>query len=328
MKFLLRIITGAITASLTLNPAPINTIDSLDDVPTALINNGSLMLYAPGEVTPTVLAPPTPVLEPPALRPEPPTPPALSGSDLGSVVEQTFKSGGINNQTSIKLPRNISDELPFIIHQDSEFPQVLIYHTHTTEAFIGTENFRSLDEKENIISVGAKIAEEIADAGFAVIHDTTVHDDPMYSGSYKRSAKTVQAILNKYPSIKIVLDVHRDAIEVDDKPVAAVTNNSSDSKAAQVMIVAPADNKDGDWGVPLFMHNFRFAYHLQSQLEEDYGDIELPRSIMFQYCNYNLHLSTGALLIEIGSHGNTLEQALNAAELFGQSVGRLLVNNY
>jgi stage II sporulation protein P len=203
-------------------------------------------------------------------------------------------------------------------------PQVLIIHTHATESFRLSDdgsfdssyNFRTLDSRRNIVAVGAKIAEEIAKEGFAVIHDGTLHDYPVFSGSYRRSADTIKAILEEYPSIKVVLDVHRDAIETDDgTPVAAVSGS-----VAQVMIVSPAD--DGKWDVPNFMQNFRFASRLQSRLEFDNPGI--TRALLFQYCNYNLHLSPASLLIEVGSHGNTLEQALNAGELFGQSVGRLL----
>ena len=324
MKFILRLITGAVTAAMTLNPLPslpstteITPHEIQHELP--FINNGSLILYSPNNShnMPTISAIPTP--EPTTPTPTIPTPaPEPTGLDI---IEKTFKSGGINNQTSINLPKNISRDLPFDIIADSELPQVLIYHTHTTEAFIGEENFRSLDESKNIIAVGAKIAEELAAAGFAVIHNTTVHDHPRYSGSYKRSAETVQAILNEYPSIKVVLDVHRDAIEIDDTPVAAIADIDG-KRPAQIMIVAPADNEDGDWEVPYFMYNFRFAHHLQNQLHLDHKG--LPRPILFQYSNYNLHLSTGSLLIEIGSHGNTLEQALYAAELFGQSLGKLL----
>jgi stage II sporulation protein P len=176
-----------------------------------------------------------------------------------------------------------------------------------------------VDSDKNIVAVGAAIAEEIAKMGFGVIHDGTLHDYPVFRGAYARSADTVRAILREYPSIKVVLDVHRDGIESGGMPVAAVAEVDG-KEAAQIMIVSPADN--GNWGIPNFMENFRFASQLQSQMEQESPG--LTRAILFQYCNYNLHLSPGALLIEVGSHGNTLEQAIYGGRLFGQSLGRLL----
>jgi len=257
----------------------------------------------------------------------------------GSVVKRTFRprlsenyiqllgGGQVKNDTKItddRLRRESYLPPKFKPEKGTE-PQVLIIHTHTTESFLLSNDgyydsdytFRTLDPSKSIVAVGAKVAEEIAKAGFATIHDGTVHDYPVYSGAYKRSAETIQEILREYPSIKVVLDIHRDAIEADNKPVAAVTE---DSAAAQIMIISPADN--GDWGVPDFMKNFRFASRLQSRLETD--NPGLTRALLFQYCNYNMHLSQGALLIEIGSHGNTLEQALRAGELLGRSMGALL----
>jgi stage II sporulation protein P len=323
------------------------------------VNNGALMLYHPEtqelvEILPPAYSETPPTPEPPAEETEPTTIPVMSRNispereDLslfssrdGVVTRMTFRpelsmaylqldgGGRVRNTTAIPdswllhESRQPLSRLPVI----GDEPQVLIIHTHTNEAFTPgngvyfdeSYTFRSPDSSKNIVAVGAKIAEEIAKSGFTVIHDGTMHDYPVFSGSYNRSAETVEAILAEFPSIKVVLDIHRDGIESEGAPVAAVSNVHG-REAAQIMIISPAD--DGNWGVPDFMENFRFAGLLQSQLESD--NPGLTRAVLLQYCNYNLHLSPGALLIEVGSHGNTLEQALYAGELFGQSVGRLL----
>ena len=277
---------------------------------------------------------------------------AFSSRD-GSIITKTFKEGKgnsffkldnggyIRNATEIANDVLQAESRKSLDRKSSEspenaaaLPQVLIIHTHTSESYATADyydfdySFRTQDSSKNIVAVGAVIAQEIAKAGFAVIHDGTVHDFPLFTGAYKRSGDTVKAILAQYPSIKIVLDIHRDAIEHDESPVAAVASaeGGSDTLPAQLMIVAPAD--DGEWGVPDFMQNFRLAAHLQSQLENDHSEYEhLTRPVLFQYCNYNMNLSSGALLIEVGSHGNTLKQALYAGELFGKSVGNLLKDN-
>jgi len=238
------------------------------------------------------------------------------------------KAGQVRNCT--ELPNSVlineSRLLPDFVPEKNGEPQILIMHTHTSESYqpndSGHYDFgytsRSTDPQKNVVAVGAKIAESIAMHGYTVIHDGTVHD-AMYNGAYERSAETVREILAKYPSIKIVLDIHRDAITENDAPVAAVTKiNGVDT--AQVMIISAAD--DGNWGNPHYMKNFRFACLLQAEAEAD--NPGLMRPVLFRYCGYNQELTTGSLLIEVGSHGNTLEQAERAGEILGDSIGKAL----
>ncbi len=211
----------------------------------------------------------------------------------------------------------------------SEKPQVLIMHTHTTEAYEPyirssydpTFNYRTTDEEKNVIAVGEAICEKLRDAGIAYIHDTTIHDYPSYTGAYERSAETVKAILEENPSIKVVLDIHRDAIATDTtltQPIAEI--NGKD--AAQVMIISGCD--DGTMGMPNYMFNFRFACRLQETMESMYPG--LTRPVLFDYRRYNQNLTTGSLLIEVGSHGNTLEQAIYAGSLFGDALSSVLLD--
>lgn len=203
-------------------------------------------------------------------------------------------------------------------------PQVLIMHTHTTESYEPYErdfydasfNSRTTDETKNVVSVGNKIQEQLSAAGIGVIHDKTIHDYPSYNGSYDRSAVTIKAVLAQYPSIKIVLDIHRDAIEKEDTSRVAPTVEVDGKNAAQVMIIAGADN--GKLNMPNYMKNFRFATLLQQQMESDYKG--LTRPILFDYRKYNQDLTTGSILIEIGGHANSIDQAQYTGELVGKSL--------
>ncbi len=206
-------------------------------------------------------------------------------------------------------------------------PEVLIMHSHTTEtyepyertAFDKTFNYRTTDPTKNMVMVGDAIAAELERSGIGVIHDTTIHDYPSYTGSYDRSAETVKTLLAQHPSIKVVLDIHRDAISKDgviNQPVVEIDGR----KAAQVMIIAGCD--DGTMGMPDYMKNFRFASLLQSQMETDYPGFTRP--ILFDYRKYNQNLTTGSILIEVGSHGNTLAQAEYAGTLIGKSLSHVL----
>lgn len=211
----------------------------------------------------------------------------------------------------------------------SDRPQVLIMHTHTSESYLsGNGEYqdqdytcRTTDPSQSVVAVGKKIAEKLAEKGICVIHDGTLHDRADFNKAYAYSEETVTAILNKYPSIKVVLDIHRDGIvESDGTPVAAV-NAINGREAAQVMIISAAT--DGYYYVPNYLQNFHFACLLQQYMESTNPGITRP--VLFQYCNYNQHLTTGSLLLEIGSQGNTLEQALYTGELIGESIGDALL---
>lgn len=226
----------------------------------------------------------------------------------------------VENESSV--PHNISIELY------SEEPQVLIMHTHTTESYEITEKSyfdseytsRSSDPANGVVAVGAAIAEELAAAGISVIHDGTIHDE-QYTGAYARSLETVEEILTEYPSIKIVLDIHRDAIEDNGSRVSAVTEINGE-KAAQVMIISAAD--DGTYGIPDYLENFHFACAFQQAMEMNYPS--LTRPVLFQYCHYNQHTTTGSLLLEIGSHGNTVEQAVYSGHLVGKALASMFTD--
>lgn len=268
---------------------------------------------------------------------DPADPTAQPAENTAAVVQQTYREGSSSQYLALDSGwvRNLSglgteevlslsrQELPFDIELNSDQPQVLIYHTHATEAYLPTlrgwyglnESFRSDQDEENMVAVGEVLAQTLEQAGIKVIHDTTQHDNPSYTGAYDRSRETMRKYLEQYPSIKVTLDVHRDAITRDDNTVIAPTATVEGQQVAQVMIISCAD---GD-RIPNFRQNFTFAAGLQQQAAQLYPD--LMRPILFdQNRFYNQDLTTGSLLLEFGSHGNTLAQAKRSAVLVGNSL--------
>jgi stage II sporulation protein P len=241
-------------------------------------------------------------------------------------------AGQVRNETNLDrdFVQAESRKLPEIRLELNGEPEVLIMHTHTTEAFqpCGYDFFdasyygRSLDSDKNIVAIGAEMAKSFAEAGITVIHDGTLHDYPVFNGAYARSQQTVRQILEAYPSIKVVLDVHRDAIETGDGSRVAPVTQVDGRDAAQVMIISAAD--DGTWDMPYFLHNFRLASLFQQHMEHDYPGI--TRAVLFQYSQYNQHLTPGSLLIEVGTHGNTLEEAKYTGRLIGRSMAEALLS--
>ncbi len=239
-----------------------------------------------------------------------------------------FGKGAIKNDTkhsASKVEEILST--PFAITL-SDGPQVLVMHTHTTESyepysrdfFDSDSTSRTTDNNNNMARVGAVITETLRENGIFAIHDTTQHDYPSYSGSYDRSAETVKAYLKKYPSIKIVLDIHRDAIERDNGTRIKPTTTVNGKKAAQLMIISGCD--DGSMDMPNWRENLKFSAALQNQLESDYPTITRP--VLFCYRKYNQNLTTGSILVEVGGHANSLDEALYSARLLGESLSKLL----
>lgn len=221
-------------------------------------------------------------------------------------------------------------ELPDIsIELNSPEPQVLIVHTHTTESYEPYQRsyydakfpFRTRDSSRNMVRVGEVLAQRLAENGISVLHDGTIHDYPAYTGAYDRSEATIRAALEDYPSIKVIIDLHRDAISNPDGSRTAPTAIINGRNAAQFMIISGCD--DGRFGnMPDYLENLKLACLIQGSAEELYPG--LARPILFDYRNYNQHISTGSLLIELGSHANSLDEAVYSAELLGDSISAAL----
>ena len=261
----------------------------------------------------------------------------------GAVVRKTYTAGSTDDYINISgnaYVRNMTN-LPnqtvidavhsppaFTITPGTSEPQVLIMHTHTTESYALSDNdyydinypSRNLDATRNVVRVGDEITKQLEAAGIGVIHDTTVHDYPSYNGSYDRSKQTVETILAQYPSIKVVLDIHRDAIETDDGTRYAPVANIDGRNAAQIMIISGCD--DGTMDYPNYLQNLAFASVLEQQVESDYPG--LTRPISFKYKYYNQSLTTGSLLIEVGSNSNSLDEAIYSGYLLGKSLAKTL----
>ena len=210
----------------------------------------------------------------------------------------------------------------------AEGPQILIIHTHATEAYTpdGTDVYtpsdqsRTLEEEDNTLRVGDEMERVFTEMGLSVIHDRTLHDYPQYNQAYTRSAQTVKDYLAQYPSIQIVLDVHRDALVGEDGTVYKAVTRIDGVDTAQVMLVVGHGQNGSN---PHWMENLALACKLQTGMNTLYPT--LARPMTFRASSYNQELSTGSLLVEVGTHGNTLQEALAGARLFARAAGQVLL---
>ncbi|MBQ7099737.1 MAG: stage II sporulation protein P [Oscillospiraceae bacterium] len=250
--------------------------------------------------------------QPPATEPESPL--VFSPEDADAI--------GLDNGTSLRPDVGALLAEPLELELRGDGPRVLILHSHTTESFTGgdyaeTSPYRTLDPAHNMLALGAEVAAILEEAGIGVIHDTAFHDYPSYNGSYTHAAQSTRAILEEYPSIQLILDLHRDAAETETGQMATACDLGG-KRAAQLMFVLGTDErlKHPDWE-----RNLSLALKLQTILEtENPGicrDLNLTRN------RYNQHLGDYALIVEIGAAGNTLDEARLAARELAEAIVRL-----
>lgn len=210
-----------------------------------------------------------------------------------------------------------------------EGPQILIVHTHGSESYAQTDGdtyeesdpYRTTDCTHNVVKVGEEMATVFRAHGFQVIHDTTLFDYPAYNGAYDRSKAAVEQWLEQYPTIKIVLDVHRDALVGSGGEVYKLVSEEAGKKVAQVMLVVGTSGSGAEH--PRWKDNLAFAVKLQQGLTRGYDS--LARPIVLRNSRYNQQLSPGSLLVEVGGHGNTLTEAVDGARLWADNVARTLL---
>ena len=201
-------------------------------------------------------------------------------------------------------------------------PTVLILHSHATESFEKepgyeeTSPYRSLDTGYNMVSIGKRVAEILEAGGIRVIHDETLYDYPNYNDAYIHAREAIEKHLAENPSICMVLDLHRDAAEdaAGNQKTSTVTIDGVST--ANLMLVM-GSNK-GNRVFPNWERNLALAVKLQAQLEQTTPGLCKPINLVTS--RYNQDLSTGALLVEVGTAGNTRAEALAAAEHLAQGI--------
>ncbi len=244
--------------------------------------------------------------------PEKPKAPVFTAADAELVRLAGACSYDVDKQLLL-----LQDSLP---KKEADGPQVLIVHTHSSEAYtpeVGWEYdesdpMRTGDENYSVIRVGTQLAQVLEENGIGVVHDTELNDYPTYDGAYERMRVKIEGYLAQHPSIRMVLDIHRDAVDdADGTPMAFSAGDT-----AQLMLVVGTD--EGGLSHPNWAQNLSNAMKLQVLLEREHEGICRPIDLRTE--RFNAHLSAGSLLIEVGACGNTLREALRAADCLGRTL--------
>ena len=235
----------------------------------------------------------------------------------------------IENRPGLELDVAAMAQAELALDLPEEGPQVLIVHTHGSEAYTpdGTDTYvatgecRTADKTKSVVRVGEEVAKVLTEMGLTVVHDTELYDYPAYNGSYDRSLAAVEHWLAQYPTIQVVLDIHRDALIGADgtvyKPITTINGES----CAQVMLVM---GSNALYDHPDWLDNLTLAVQVQKEMNTLWPT--LARPIGLRENRYNQQTAPGAMLVEVGSHGNTLQEALAAARMFARALGAVLLS--
>lgn len=196
-------------------------------------------------------------------------------------------------------------------------PTILIYHTHTSESYLPVSGKEHLfNKKGDIVKVGAYLQKVLEEKhGIKTIHCDQIHDQYPFRESYQRSQLTLLKYLKEYPSLKILLDLHRDAT-----PGLNTTCAVNGADAATLMIVVGSDKMGLEH--PNWKKNHEFAVKLNESLNKYYPS--LSNGIIIADARYNQHLSERSLIIEFGNHQSELEQVFHAADLFAEVLAHIV----
>lgn len=197
-------------------------------------------------------------------------------------------------------------------------PAVLIVHTHATESYLPASegNYHTKKKENTVRDVGSVLAQTLKDEGIMSVHDLTLHDNPSYNQSYSRSYETIDGLLKKYPTIKCVIDLHRDAIASDSK--AQTVSVGGRQCASYSFVVSNA--------VPTYDANLKFIKRLNKEASDSYSGF--CGKVLERGYRYNQDLSSHYMLLEIGYNRNDIEEARNTAEVFGKVLADTLKAGY
>ncbi len=237
----------------------------------------------------------------------------------------------IGNETSYSIDLSAMLESKPVFDLSGDGPKILITHTHATESYAptGAEIYditagdRNEDKQKNVVAVGRRMKEIFESYGIETMHDEVLHDAPSFNGSYAHSLNTVEDYIDEYPSLQIVFDIHRDSIVYDDNTKAKTVAKINGENVAQLMFVVGTDASGLEH--PNWRENMKSAVWFQKVISEKHPT--LMRHINLRKERFNGHTTGASMIIEVGTSGNSLDEAVYGIELATDSLAKWMINS-
>ena len=224
----------------------------------------------------------------------------------------------VKNQTNFRIDLQSLYEQPVGIKYLNGGIQVLIVHTHGSESY--NPDDRSQDTEKNVVRVGSEMTKVFEKNNIGVIHSTVMHDIPRYNSSYRKSLETITAELDKHEGINIVLDVHRDAMITDNGDSYKTVCELDGKTAAQVMFVVGTNG--GGLQHDNWKENLKLAMKFQEAVNKRCPNLARPINLRTE--RFNQQMTTGSLIIEVGTNGNTLDEAVRAGVAAAEAIAGVI----
>ncbi len=256
-----------------------------------------------------------------------PAPEEKDGAEIRAATIDCSRLFSNDTKQEIDAAACLAEGLSLRLPADS--PQILIIHTHSTEAYSPVDgeryeasgDYRTTDLEHSVVKVGDALSEALTAQGLSVIHDRGIYDYPSYAGSYARSGAAVESYLSEYPDLAVIIDLHRDALGDGDVVYKTMAELQGETCSQLMLLVGTGEN---GLAHPLWRENLKLALAMQNAVNGEFPTLARPVAVKPE--RYNQQLTTGSLLLEVGSSGNTLSEALCAVRLFAEAVGPLLLS--
>lgn len=255
----------------------------------------------------------------------------IKEAEQGYHMEQTYEkqiiNGGNLSYNKISVANTTDKEIDieklmenYTLISDRKRFKILIIHSHGTEGYADSSGDRTEDKNKNVVAVGTHLEKELEKYGFDVLHDIKMHDKDDYNKSYTNSLGTTKWYLENYDDIGIIIDLHRDAIENEKGEKIKLTYDTGAEKAAQLMMVVGSNG--GGLTHNNYLENLKFAISIQQTGQDMFEG--LLRPVNFRDERFNQHLHSNYIILEVGTHGNTLKEAKMSVELFAQVLDKTI----
>jgi len=229
------------------------------------------------------------------------------------------------------IVEQIKDDLPPLT-LSGEGPLIMIYHTHSREAYKqdsvnkyqAVAAFRSNDPNYTVVKVGESLAGYLQALGIPVLHDKTEHERDDFNKSYYRSLETLQKRMQEFKSLQIFIDIHRNAYEPGTRKADDEVVIINGERVAKIMVVIGTGKGyvGGFKDKPNWQENAKLAIKLTNKVNELYPGLAKP--VYYKDGRYNQHISTKAILIEIGSNLTTMQEAVRATKYLAEAISQII----
>lgn len=221
---------------------------------------------------------------------------------------------------SYDLADMLASPLKITKNDTADQPTVMILHTHASEAYADQSGGRSEDPAHNVVYIGDVLTEVLEEKGIGVVHCREIIDSPSYNQSYNRAMDLIEAQQKQTPSLKVIIDLHRDSMITSSGMEYKVVSEIDGQTCAQLMLVMGTNA--GGLTHPDWKSNLNFAVQLQKRILADYPTLMRPINLRKQ--RFNEQATTGSMIVECGTSGNTIEEAEVAIRAFGEKLAEEL----